>query len=63
MGGGEHDWAYLLGEAGWLARDAALARGVHATGVALFVGSLALGLTTVRRPDADAARDASQSPA
>ena len=61
VGGGEHDWAYLLGEAGWLARDAAIARGVHATGVAIFVAAIALGLTTVLEPRTDAAPDTSPS--
>jgi len=46
VGGGEHDWAYLLGRAGWLARDQALARGVHAAGFILFVAALGLGLVT-----------------
>jgi hypothetical protein len=44
VGGGEHDWAFLLGEAGWLARDVALARAVHGVGVMLFIAALALGL-------------------
>lgn len=48
VGGGEHDWAYLLGEVGWLARDLAVARGVHATGVLLFLVALALGLAATR---------------
>jgi hypothetical protein len=43
VGGGEHDWAYLLGELGWLARDAALARTVHAVGVLLFAWALVNG--------------------
>jgi hypothetical protein len=42
VGGGEHDWTYLLGEAGWLARDAAIASAVHATGVVIYF--IALGL-------------------
>lgn len=44
VGGGEHDWAYLLGEAGWLARDQAIARGIHAAGLVLFLVALFLGL-------------------
>lgn len=44
VGGGEHDWAYLLSEMGWLARDLALGRAVHGMGVALFVAALGLGL-------------------
>lgn len=37
VGGGEHDWAYLLGRWGWLARDQAIARGVHGVGVLIFL--------------------------
>jgi hypothetical protein len=44
VGGGEHDWAFLLGEAGWLARDVALARAVHGAGVMLYIVALALGI-------------------
>lgn len=42
VGGGVHDWTYLLGQAGWLARDVALGQGVHATGVLIYL--IALGL-------------------
>lgn len=37
VGGGEHDWAYLLGRAGWLAKDQDLARTIHFLGVVLLV--------------------------
>ena len=55
VGGGEHDWAYLLGRAGWLAHDRAIARAFHAGGVLLFLMALALGLlaTLAARSDAD----------
>lgn len=43
VGGGEHDWAYLLEVAGWLEHDIALARAIHATGIGLFVIALWLG--------------------
>lgn len=36
VGGGEHDWWYLLERAGWLERDLALSRLIHLTGVAIF---------------------------
>lgn len=55
VGGGEHDWAYLLDAMGWLSRDLALARGVHAAGVALFLVALVAGYR--------AAKDAESSPA
>lgn len=44
VGGGIHDWAYLLGEAGWLQHDAALSRGVHAMGLMIFVAALVVGV-------------------
>jgi hypothetical protein len=43
VGGGEHDWAYLLDAAGWLAHDLAIARAVHTVGVLVFLISLWLG--------------------
>lgn len=59
VGGGEHDWAYLLGRAGWLSRDLALARGIHATGFILFLAALGLGflatLATPKEPEAELA--------
>lgn len=36
VGGGEHDWAYLLGELGVLRKDHAIAEAVHFVGVVLF---------------------------
>lgn len=43
VGGGEHDWAWLLGTAGWLNHDAAIARAIHAAGVVLFAVALLVG--------------------
>ena len=40
MGGGDHDWAYLLGELGWLHRDRAIGNAVYAVGVVLFLISI-----------------------
>jgi hypothetical protein len=45
VGGGEHDWFYLLSALRWLESDLALARAVHGVGVLIFVASLVLGLT------------------
>ncbi|MDB4948621.1 MAG: hypothetical protein JWM27_1270 [Gemmatimonadetes bacterium] len=36
VGGGEHDWAYLLGRMGWLSHDQGISQGIHAAGVLLF---------------------------
>jgi hypothetical protein len=44
VGGGEHDWAYMLGRLGLMARDTAIARGVHHAGVALLVVSTVAGV-------------------
>jgi hypothetical protein len=40
VGGGEHDWALLLGGWGWLARDQALADAVRFLGLVLYVLAL-----------------------
>jgi hypothetical protein len=45
VGGGEHDWAYLLGRFGWLAHDQGVGRSFHALGVLLMFGAVAWGLT------------------
>lgn len=37
VGGGEHDWAYLLGTLGWLSADAVIAGAVRSVGVLVFV--------------------------
>ncbi|MFL5574933.1 MAG: hypothetical protein ACJ79S_03045 [Gemmatimonadaceae bacterium] len=52
VGGGEHDWAYLLGELGWLARDQQIAGAVRATGTALLALATAGGLLAARGPRA-----------
>lgn len=43
VGGGEHDWAYLLGEMGRLRQDRAIADAVHFVGVILFIASCLWG--------------------
>jgi hypothetical protein len=43
VGGGEHDWAYLLGELGLLRQDHAIADGVHFVGAILFIASCLWG--------------------
>jgi hypothetical protein len=40
VGGGEHDWNYLLGRAGWLRHDLLLARLVHLGGTLLFAWAM-----------------------
>ena len=46
VGGGEHDWAYLLGELGWLRHDIAIGKLVWAVGVCVFAYSVVLGFMT-----------------
>jgi hypothetical protein len=40
VGGGEHDWTYLLGRAGWLHHDVLLGRLVHLGGTLLFAWAM-----------------------
>jgi hypothetical protein len=61
VGGGEHDWAYLLGETGWLAHDATIATAIHATGVLILVVALALGFLAALATPAAEANDARRS--
>lgn len=46
VGGGEHDWAYLLWQLGLLEHDQGIGRWVHAIGVLIFVFSVWWGITT-----------------
>ena len=43
VGGGEHDWAMLLGQAGWLEHDQSLGGVVYLAGLVLYAASLVLG--------------------
>lgn len=49
VGGGEHDWNYLLGDLGLLPRDQAIAHAIVVTGVLLVLGASAWGLLTAGR--------------
>lgn len=49
VGGGEHDWAYMLGELGWLKRDQIISRRVWAVGVALYFVAIVGGLVMAMR--------------
>ena len=44
VGGGEHDWAYLLGEYGWLPYDQKIGHAVWWAGVLLYVLAIGGGL-------------------
>jgi hypothetical protein len=49
VGGGEHDWAYLLGSLGLLSHDQGIARGFRMVGVLLLLASTAWGLISAGR--------------
>jgi hypothetical protein len=49
VGGGEHDWNYLLGELGQLARDQAISHAIVVAGVLLVLGSAAWGWVSAGR--------------
>jgi hypothetical protein len=44
VGGGEHDWAYLLGRLGWMQKDQAIGHAFWSIGVVLFLIAIAGGL-------------------
>jgi hypothetical protein len=44
VGGGEHDWAFLLGHFGLLARDQGIGQTIHLLGTLLYVVAVASGL-------------------
>jgi len=57
VGGGEHDWAYILSERGLMHRDVAIGHTVHAWGVALFVVATIWGILEAifMKPSSDTA--------
>jgi len=50
VGGGEHDWNYLLGEWGLLHRDALLARDIRLLGVVLAIAATWIGWEALQPP-------------
>jgi hypothetical protein len=44
VGGGEHDWAYLLGRLGWLKFDQIISHDIWFLGVITYIGAIAGGL-------------------
>jgi hypothetical protein len=49
VGGGEHDWFYLLSATGHLPQDLAIARAIRTAGMLLVVGASVWGLATAGR--------------
>jgi hypothetical protein len=56
VGGGEHDWTYMLGELGRLSHDQAIARAFKAAGFLLLALSTIWGLMTATRSSPAAAQ-------
>lgn len=46
VGGGEHDWTYLLDRFDLLEKDLAIGRAIHLVGVVLYILSIIGGVTT-----------------
>ena len=49
VGGGEHDWTYLLGRLGWLRYDQALALDVRLLGAAVYLYAIVAGFHYARK--------------
>ena len=69
VGGGEHDWAYLLGRLGHLKDDQAIGHAVWKLGALIYVISIAAGLWSLTMAgaktaagEADSAEDPSEAP-
>lgn len=65
VGGGEHDWAYLLGELHWLQYDQRVAKIIWTIGVLVFIASIVIGLFAVisaRQPAALDLAEQSETP-
>ncbi len=62
VGGGEHDWAYLLWRLALLEQDQGIARVVHAIGVLIFVSSVWWGITTAGTSRFEGGSKASATP-
>jgi hypothetical protein len=58
VGGGEHDWAYMLGRLGLLEQDAAIATAIRFTGIAVFAVAMVQAFWHSRPAPAPAAVDA-----
>jgi len=50
VGGGEHDWTWMLGELDLLHRDLAIGRAVHGMGIVVTMTAVVLGMLLACRP-------------
>jgi hypothetical protein len=62
VGGGEHDWAYLLGRLGWLAYDNAIALDVRVLGAGIYTYAIVAGLRYASGPEPRPAESRSVTP-
>lgn len=53
VGGGEHDWAYLLGRLGWLRHDQTIGHSVWLVGVIVYLLAIAGGLVALTGSSAE----------
>ncbi|HET7621203.1 MAG TPA: hypothetical protein VFK39_04800 [Gemmatimonadaceae bacterium] len=56
VGGGEHDWAYMLGRLGWLQLDTRISRLIWLVGVLVYVMSIVQGVRYARAASERSAR-------
>ncbi len=55
VGGGEHDWAYMLGRLGWLQLDTRISRLIWLVGVLVYLVSIAQGVRYARAAPGESA--------
>lgn len=63
VGGGEHDWTWLLDSLGWLEQDQTVASTIRVIGALLFGLSMLGAAMNARRPRFDPDEDATAAPA
>lgn len=51
VGGGEHDWAYLLDELGWLEDDQLVGQWIRLAGIVAFIVAVVRCFMTAREPE------------
>lgn len=56
VGGGEHDWAFLLGRAGWLEHDQGIGGAVYLVGMLLYAAAVVAGWSFLRAAPLDPRR-------
>jgi hypothetical protein len=55
VGGGEHDWAYMLGRLGWLQLDTRISRLIWLVGVLVYLASIVQGVRYARAAPGESA--------